>query len=82
MILGYRGWFIVNKKAEIIFMQVRLVRLASEKWHKTIGEIAILFKETGVYKFIEDCYDIFCCEGDNAIFEEGARLVSRDGNKR
>ena len=69
----------MSREAEIIFMQVRLVRLASEKWNKSISEIAVLFKETGVYKFIEDCYEIFHCEGDNAVFEDVTKLVSRKG---
>ena len=69
----------MTREAEIIFMQVRLVRLASKKWHKSIAEIAVLFKKTGVYKFIEDCYEIFHCEGDNAVFEDVAKLVSRKG---
>lgn len=69
----------MSRETEIIFMQVRLVRLASEKWNRSISEIAVLFKDAGVYKFIEDCYEIFHCEGDNAVFEDVAKLVSRKG---
>ena len=37
--------FIMDEKAEIIFMQTRLVRLASEEWHLPVEKIVELFKK-------------------------------------
>lgn len=36
----------MSEKEEIIFMQTRLIRLASEEWHLPIEKIVELFKKT------------------------------------
>ena len=46
----------MNKKAEIIFMQTRLIRLASEEWHLPIEKIVELFKKVDVLGYIEKSY--------------------------
>lgn len=60
----------MSERAEIIFMQTRLIRLASEEWHTTIQKVNLLFDQYGILKFIEDCYDVFHMEGDDAVFNE------------
>ena len=52
----------MNEKAEITFMQTRLIRLASEEWHLSIEQIIDLFKKVDVLGYIEKCYGIFHCE--------------------
>lgn len=69
----------MNEKSEMIFMQVRLLRLASEKWHMSIQKVNILFEKYGVFKFIEDCYGIFHTEGDYAVFNEIETLLKNKG---
>lgn len=49
----------MSEKSEIVFMQVRLLRLASEEWHTTIQKASRLFEKYGILKFIEDCYGVF-----------------------
>ena len=49
----------MDKKAEITFMQTRLIRLASEEWHLSVEEIVHWFKETDVLEYIEKCYEFF-----------------------
>ena len=39
----------MDEKAEIIFMQTRLVRLASEEWHLSVEKIVELFKKVDVF---------------------------------
>ncbi len=38
----------MNEKLEIIFMQTRLIRLASEEWHLPVDQIIYLFKKADV----------------------------------
>lgn len=64
----------MSEKAEILFMQVRLLRLASEEWNLSIQKTSELFDKNNILKFIEDCYDVFHMEGDRAVLEE-IRLV-------
>lgn len=60
----------MSGKSEIIFMQVRMLRLASEEWNISIPKAAALFDQHDILSFIEDCYDIFHMEGDRAVFDE------------
>ena len=69
----------MSEKAEIIFMQVRLVRLASEEWNISIQKTAALFDKYNIFKFIEDCYGVFHMEGDGAVFDEIKILLKNKG---
>ena len=69
----------MSEKSEIIFMQVRLVRLASEEWNTSIQKAAVLFDRYNIFKFIEDCYGVFHMEGDNAVFDEIKTLLKNKG---
>lgn len=69
----------MSEKSEIVFMQVRLLRIASEKWHTTIQKASKIFEKYGILKFIEDCYGIFHTEGDEAVFDEICVVLKRKG---
>lgn len=69
----------MKEKSEIVFMQVRLLRLASEEWHISIQKANELFDKYSILKFIEDCYGIFHMEGDYAVFEEIRTLLRNKG---
>ena len=66
-----------NEKLEIIFMQTRLIRLASTEWHMPIKEVVDLFIKWDIFKYIEDGYGIFHCEGDKAVLEDINVLIER-----
>ena len=55
--------FILSEKEEILFMETRLIRLASEKWHLPIDKIIAVFRENDILRYIEVGYNIFHCEG-------------------
>ena len=65
----------MSEKEEIIFMQTRLVRLASKEWHLPVDEIFNIFGKADVLGYIEKCYGIFHCEGDDAVLEDITELV-------
>ncbi len=69
----------MSEKAEIIFMQTRLIRLASEEWHLPIEQIIYLFKKADVLGYIEKGYGIFHCEGDEAVLEDITELLEGKG---
>lgn len=60
----------MSEKAQIIFMQARILRLASEEWNTTIQKANELFDKYNILIFIEECFDVFHMEGDRAVFEE------------
>lgn len=71
----------MSEKAEITFMQTRLIRLASEEWHLPIEKIIELFKRADVLGYIEKGYGIFHCEGDEAVLEDITELLEGKGIK-
>ena len=70
----------MNDKTEITFMQTRLIRLASEEWHLPVEQIIRLFKEADVLEYIEKCYGIFHCEGDEAVLEDIKEFMEEKGD--
>lgn len=69
----------MSQSSEIIFMQVRLLRLASEEWHMSIQMANTVFDKYSILTFIEDCYDVFHMEGDYAVFDEIQTLLKNKG---
>ena len=66
----------MSEKTEITFMQTRLT---SEEWHLPVEQIIHLFKEVDVLGYIEKCYGIFHCEGDEAVLEDITEFLQRKG---
>ncbi len=71
----------MSEKTEILFMQTRLIRLASEEWHLPIDKIIDLFKKVDVLGYIEKGYGIFHCEGDEAVLEDITEFLNGKGIK-
>lgn len=69
----------MSEKAEIIFMQTRIIRLASEEWHMPIEKVLDLFSKIDVLGYIEKGYGIFHCEGDEAVLEDITALLRERG---
>lgn len=71
----------MSEKAEITFMQTRLIRLASEEWHLPIEKILDLFQKVDVLGYIEKGYGIFHCEGGEVVLEDIAEFLEGKGIK-
>ena len=70
----------MTEKQQIIYMQVRIMRLASEAWNLTIETISEIFSKFDVLQYIKSCFGIFHVEGDDAIFDDvTAYLENRGG---
>lgn len=69
----------MSKKEEITFMQIRLIRLASEEWNLSIDKIIEIFKNKNVFSYIEAGYGIFHCEGDDVVLEDVGDFLMRKG---
>lgn len=55
---------------EITFMQMRLIRMAVDKWQKSTAECAKIFACFNLYAYIESLYEVFHLQGDEANFAE------------
>ena len=60
----------MDEKRQILFMQIRILRMASERFHLTLKETAELFKKFEVLRYIRECFGIFHVEGDEAVFDD------------
>ena len=69
----------MSQRTEIIFMQVRLLRLAAEEWNTSVQKVNALFDQYSILKFIEECYDVFHMEGDYAVFDEIKTVLKNKG---
>lgn len=69
----------MNERQQILYMQTRIIRLASEKWNMPIEKIAELFAEYDVLQYIEDGFGIFHVEGDMAVLEDIAAYLQNKG---
>ena len=68
-----------REKQDIIFMQTRLLRLASEEWKLPIEKIVKIFSAMNLFDYIEKGYGIFHCEGDNAILDDVNEVLRKKG---
>ena len=69
----------MSEKEEITFMQTRIIRLASEEWKLPVDKIVDIFSKAAVLEYIEKCYGIFHCEGDDVVLEEVAEYLKKRG---
>ena len=60
----------MTEEEQILYMQIRLLRMTAEKRHISLKEAALLFEQYDVLSFIRQGYGIFHVEGDKAIFNE------------
>lgn len=60
----------MSERKQITHMQVRIVRMATEKWNLSVAEVAKLFRQYQVFEYIRDCFGIFHVEGDEAVWED------------
>ncbi len=69
----------MSEKYQIVFMQARLLRMASEEWKVTIQKANDIFNKYNLLRFIEECFDVFRMEGDRAVFYEIQTLLKSKG---
>lgn len=60
----------MGEKQQIIYMQARIIRLASEKWNMPIEKLTETFTKYKVLQYIEKCFGVFHVQGDEAVLED------------
>ena len=60
----------MDEKEQILYMQTRLSRTASEKWGKSMADVIDIYSQYHVLEDIENCYEIFNVKGDEANLED------------
>ena len=60
----------MNESQQILFMQIRILRMMAEKCSLSLKQAAEIFGQYDVLPFIREGFGIFHVEGDEAVFEE------------
>jgi len=60
----------MQEREQLLYMQVRIMRMAALRWHKSMAETAEIFRRQGLATLIEENYEAFHTEGDEAIYAE------------
>ena len=69
----------MEEKRQILFMQVRLLKMASEEFKLSLADTARLFKEYKVLPYIRQLFYVFCFEGDKAIIADLKKYLKMKG---
>ena len=69
----------MSEQNQIIFMQARLLRLASARWNVSIQDANRIFDKHHVFEFIRDCFGIFHTEGDEAVLDDIMLMINNQG---
>lgn len=72
----------MSERFQILFMQIRLVRLAAEEWNKSMQEVNRIFKERNVYHYIMNLWGLFHVEGDYAVLKDIEEYLKSQEAKR
>ena len=69
----------MNEEEQILYMQARLSRMASEKWGMSMADVMSIFTKYKVLEYIEDSFEIFHVQGDEANFEDIENYIRTRG---
>jgi hypothetical protein len=69
----------MEEREQILYRQIRLIRLAAEWWNMNIGAVSTLFAEHTVLDYIEKEFGIFHTESDEAVFSNISEYLKRKG---
>lgn len=60
----------MSESQQILYMQIRILRMCADKFGLSLRETANLFARYDVLSFISEAFGIFHVEGDDSVFEE------------
>ena len=69
----------MSENQQILFMQIRILRMMAEKNGLSLKQAAELFDAYNVLPFIRECFGIFHVEGDQTVFEEVKAFLKSKG---
>ncbi|MBQ5471077.1 MAG: DUF3791 domain-containing protein [Treponema sp.] len=69
----------MNESQQILFMQIRILRMMAEKYSLSLKQVAEIFGQYDVLAFIREGFGIFHVEGDEAVFEEVKSYLQAKG---
>lgn len=69
-----------EKRADDLFLiQIRLFRMAQNKWNLDEEKCSELFNKYKIYDYIETCYEFFHVQGDDANLSDIEIYLKNNG---
>ena len=76
------GEYVGKKKADDLFLiQIRLFRLAQDRWNIDEEKCSDIFNKYKIYDYIETCYDFFHIQGDETNLADIELYLKNNGVK-
>lgn len=69
----------MNDELQMLYMQARLVRLATNEWGMTMSEVNEIFADNNVYGYVEKLWKLFHMEGDMAVLDDIQDYLTNKG---
>ena len=69
----------MNESQQILFMQIRILRMMAERNSISLKQAAEIFGKYNVLTFIREGFGIFHVEGDEAVFDEVKTYLQSKG---
>jgi len=69
----------MSEERQITFIQARISQMATRRWGVSLRQVMNLFCAQGVLEYIEDCFDYFHLEGDDAVFHDVTEYLRKRG---
>ncbi len=70
-----------NKADDLFLIQIRLFRLAQDRWNIDEEKCSDIFNKYKIYDYIETCYDFFHIQGDEANLADIELYLKNNGVK-
>ena len=64
---------------EVLYMESRLLQQFCSKYEVPSSKAYRLFKDCGIWKYIEDCYDTLHMSGDESIMNDISGIIAAKG---
>lgn len=68
-----------KREDDLFLIQIRLFRLAQNKWNLDEKECSNLFNKYKIYDYIETCYEFFHLQGDEANLTDIENYLKNNG---
>lgn len=64
---------------EVLFMEIRLLRMFKTNYGMNAKDINALFERYGIWEYIESCYDALHVSSDECAFQDIVDILNAKG---
>lgn len=69
----------MDESTQALFMQARIIHLASQRWGTSLKDAASALLESGALAYVRDSFDYFHMQGDDAVLDDVEEFLKDRG---